>query len=339
MSDRPRIREQPEDFVVEEIPLYAPCGEGDHTYLWIEKRMRTSEEIARELARRAGVPPRDVGYAGRKDRNAVTRQWFSVPGLVPHRARWIELSGARVLDAKRHRNKLRTGHLKANRFELLVRGVSAERLATAQARAREIETRGMPNRFGAQRFGRDGDNAERGRALLCGDGSAGGGDRRARRFLLSALQSAVFNEVLAERADRIDVVELGDAAMLHTSGGLFVVEDLEREVPRARAFEISPTGPIFGTRMFSATGAVLERERAVLERWGLPDVAALVPPRGIRLRGARRTLRAPVEGLSLRSEGDERVAIAVTLPAGSYASVLLEELFGDFDDRPVLAVS
>lgn len=339
MSDLPRIREQPEDFVVEELPLYAPCGDGDHTYLWIEKRMRTTEEIARELARCLGVLPREVGYAGRKDRNAVTRQWFSVPGLAPHRARWLELPGARVLDAQRHRNKLRTGHLKGNRFELLVRGVSEERLASAKARARELEARGMPNRFGVQRFGRDGDNAERGRALLAGDSPRGAGDRRARRFLLSALQSAVFNDVLAERADAIGVVELGDVAMLHTSGGMFVVEDLEQEAPRAEAFEISPTGPIFGTRMLAAAGAVLERERAALERWGLPDVAALVPPRGIRLRGARRSLRVPLVGLSLRSEGDDRLSIEVTLPAGSYASVLLEELIGDFDDRLAPAVS
>jgi tRNA pseudouridine13 synthase len=339
MSDLPRIREFPEDFVVDEVPLYAPCGSGEHTYVRVEKRLRTTEEIARLLARVADVRPRDVGYAGRKDRNAVTRQWFSVPGLDPGKALALEFPGARVLEATRHRNKLRTGHLEANRFELLVRGVSSELLQMAQARAATLATSGMPNRFGVQRFGRDGDNAKHGSALLRGEPLRGVGDRRARRFLLSALQSAVFNDVLAERPIGLDVVELGDVAMLHSSGGMFLVEDLERETPRVEAFEISPTGPIFGTRMLVAAGAVLARETSVLERWELRDLSTLQPPPGIRLRGARRPLRARLADLSLSATGSDSLSIEVTLPPGSYATVLLEELLGDFDDRPVPAVS
>jgi tRNA pseudouridine13 synthase len=339
MSDRPRIREHAEDFVVDELPLYAACGEGEHTFVRVEKRLSTTEEIVRMLARATGAAARDIGYAGRKDRNAVTRQWFSVPGLDPDRAGDLDLRGARVLEARRHRNKLRTGHLKANRFDLVVRGVSEELRERARVRAGEIAERGMPNRFGAQRFGREGDNAGRGRALLRGERVGGTGDRRARRFLLSALQSAVFNDVLAERPTPVDTVEIGDVAMLHTSGGMFVVEDLEREVERARQFAISPTGPMFGTRMLAAEGAPGARERAVFERWGLPDLETLEAPRGIRLRGGRRPLRVPARGLVLRPEGGDALRIVVTLPPGSYATVLLEELIGSFDERPLPAVS
>jgi len=339
MSDRPRIREMPEDFVVEEIPLYPASGAGEHTYLKIEKRLRTSDEVARLLARAADIRPRDVGYAGNKDRNAVTRQWYSVPGLDPRRAARLEFPGVRVLEVSRHKNKLRTGHLKGNRFELRVRGVAREQLAGIEARARELSDRGMPNRYGTQRFGRDGGNVEQGAALLRGDELAGSGDKRARRFLLSALQSAVFNDVLAERPGELGSVEIGDVATLSASGGMFLVEDLAREQPRADRFEISATGPIFGTRMLEAAGVVLERERAVFQRWNLPALSELVPPRGVRLHGARRALRVRLGGLQVRPGGDDDIRVFVTLPPGSYATVLLEELVGDFDDQSAPAVS
>ena len=240
------IRTRPEDFVVVEEPLYRPSGQGTHLFLRVEKRGRTTEQVARELARAAGVAPRDVGYAGRKDRHALTTQWFSLPGGDPERALDLELTDARVLEAHRHEHKLRTGQLRGNRFEIVLRGEGGDDLAVVRERARALVERGLPNRYGDQRFGRDGDNASRARALL------GGGrpprDRRAARFLLSALQSEVFNAVLDARGERFDDVELGDLARVEASGGLFWVDDPERERPRAAAFEISATGPIFGTR-------------------------------------------------------------------------------------------
>lgn len=343
MSPPARIRSSAEDFVVEEVPLYTPCGDGEHTYLWIEKRLRTTEEVARELEKVAGVHSRDVGYAGRKDRGAVTRQWFSVRGLGVDGAENLELRGARVLHAELHRNKLRTGHLKENRFELVVRDVDASLLAAAQLRLKEFEQSGLPNRFGKQRFGRDGENAMRALALLRGESPRGErrgrSERRDQRFLLSALQSAVFNDFLAERALGVSEIEVGDVAMLHESGGMFVVEDLEEELPRAQRFEISPTGPLFGTRMMGAEGAVGERERALIERWGIPGGEKLVAPRGIRLRGARRPLRVRLGAPQLSSVGPRVVRLEVALPPGSYATVLLEELFGEFAEGPPPAVS
>src|SRR5512145_1993224 len=178
-----RIAATPDDFVVDEEPLYPAAGEGGHTFVRVEKRLRTTEEVARALARLAGVRPGDVGYAGRKDRVAVARQWLSVPGLDPARATRIEGEGFCVLEAARHPHKLRTGQLAANRFELVVRELAPGQLADAEARLAALVRSGMPNRFGAQRFGRDGRNAEAARALLAG--GAPGHDRRAARFLLS----------------------------------------------------------------------------------------------------------------------------------------------------------
>jgi tRNA pseudouridine13 synthase len=315
-----------EDFVVEELPLYAPSGEGAHTFLLVEKRGRTTEEVARALARAAGVSARDVGYAGRKDRWAVARQWFSAPGLDPARAVDLPLPDARVLEARRHRHRLRTGQLMGNRFRIRVRGVGPALAERAVARLAEMERQGMPNAFGVQRFGRDGDNAPRGRDLLLG--GAGASDRRAARFLVSAFQAAVFNAFLARRPIPLDAVEEGEVAQVCASGGLFVVEDVERELARARSFEISATGPIFGARTKAPRGAAAEREREALVACGVDDPAALRAPRGLRLRGARRPVRVRPCVEAASAEGDD-LRLDFVLPSGSYATVLLEEALGE----------
>ena len=316
-----RLFESPEDFRVDEEPLYAPVGEGGHTFVRIEKRDRTTEEVARWLAREADVRSREVGYAGRKDRFAVTTQWLSVPGLDPERALELHSPGVRVLEAARHPHKLRTGHLRRNRFEIAVRDISDELAERARSRLDEMTQRGAPNRFGAQRFGARGDNAERGRRLLAGEWAPR--DRRRARFLLSALQAAVFNQVLAARP-ALDRLERGDVAVVCESGGLFLVEDPDAEAPRAAAFEISPTGPIFGTRVIEPCFAVAERERAALRAHGVAE-DGVRPPRGIRLRGARRPLRVRPESVDFAWAGGE-ATLRFALPPGSYATVLLEEL-------------
>lgn len=318
-----RLPETPEDFRVDEVPLYPPSGEGGHTFLRIEKRLRTTEEAVREVARQAGARPGDIGYAGRKDRRAITTQWISVPDLEPERALAIEAEGLRVLEAVRHRHKLRTGHLERNRFELVVREVDDDGFERARATLDRLASRGMPNRFGVQRFGRDGDNAAFGRAVLAGERAPR--DRRKARFFVSALQSAVFNAVLAER-EHIDRIEAGDVAVVHASGGQFVVESPELEGPRAERFEISATGPIFGTKVIAPTGGVALRERAALEAHGVP-VDGIRAPRGVPMRGARRALRVRPVDARLTREGDA-VRVCFSLPPGSYATVLLEELFG-----------
>jgi len=324
-SELPRIRATPEDFIVHEVPLYPASGEGTHLFVEVEKRLRTTEEVARQLARAANVAARDVGYAGRKDRSAVTTQWYSLPGVAAEAAADFELDGARVLRAIAHGHKLRTGQLEANLFELRVRNVGEALAVQAQQRLAEFVRCGMPNRFGPQRFGREGRNVEAAKRLLAGQGARL--PRRDARFLLSALQAEVFNRVLAERPLPIDRVELGDVARLTGSGGLFLVEDEEIDNARAQSFEISATGPIFGTKMKAPEGAVAEREASAMTALGLPANETIQPPRGIRLRGARRALRVRPQDATLEPDGDALV-LRFGLPAGSYASVLIEELFG-----------
>jgi tRNA pseudouridine13 synthase len=282
--------------------------------------------VARWLARAAGVPPRDVGYAGRKDKVAVTTQWMSVPGLAPESALALEADGVRVLRAVRHPHKLRTGHLAGNRFALVVRGVDDAAFGAAAAALAERVRVGLANRFGEQRFGRDRDNAAAGLALLQGGGRAP--DRRAARFLVSALQSAVFNEALRLRALPLDALEAGDVAVVHASGGLFLVEDAAHEQPRAEAFAVSATGPIFGTRALEPTGAPRERERAALAACGVDPDAPLRPPPGLRLRGGRRPIRVRPTEASLERAGADAALLRCVLPAGSYVTVLVDALFG-----------
>src|SRR4029077_6526506 len=149
-----RIRVRPEDFEVEEVPSYEPSGAGDHLYLWVEKRDVGPEFFARTIAQRAGVPVGSVGTAGLKDRHAVTRQWVSVPKEAEPRLKAIDSGGIRVLGISRHVNKLKPGHLRGNRFRLLIRDADrskAEALSTILAR---FHTLGMPSFYGPQRFGR-----------------------------------------------------------------------------------------------------------------------------------------------------------------------------------------
>ena len=325
----PRIKEVPEDFDVEEIPLYPPCGEGDHTFVFIEKRLRTTEDVANGLAAAAGVPARDVGYAGRKDRAAVARQWFSVPGLAPQQASECAIEGVRVLDAVPHRHKLRTGQLAGNRFAIRVRGVSAEAAERARVELRVVERQGMANRFGSQRFGRRGDNAQRGLSLLRGRGRLP--NRRTARFWVSALQAEVFNEVLRTRPLPLDRVERGDVAVVVASGGLFVVEDEARENERVALFEISPTGPIFGRKVTGPSGAPAAREAEIQASLGVPPLGEIELPRGLSLRGARRPLRVRPRNLEL-CEDPDGLTFRFELPAGSYATVLLDQLLGPVSD-------
>jgi tRNA pseudouridine13 synthase len=325
-----KVFASPEDFVVDEEPLYPAAGEGAHTFVRVEKRLRTTEQIVRELARLAGVRPGDVGYAGRKDRVAVARQWLSVPGLEPESARGFEGEGFRVLEAIRHPHKLRTGQLRGNRFELVVRELGESEIEAIPPRLAALAMRGFANRFGAQRFGREGRNAEAARALL--ERGEAGRDRRASRFLLSALQAEVFNACLAARALPLDAVEPGEVAFLHASGASFVVEDAACESERAARFELSAAGPIFGTRLLAATGAPGLRERAVLAAHGIPERLRLPP--GLRLRGARRPIRVRPEAARCDRVGTDAVRLRFTLPPGSYASVLIDALFAASEGSP-----
>lgn len=326
-----RMRTTPEDFRVVEEPLYPAVGEGGHTFLFVEKRGRTTEQVANELARLGGVRARDVGYAGRKDRHAVTRQWFSLEGVDPESALAFELEDAEVLEALRHGNKLRTGHLRENAFEIVLRGDASIDLAPIEARVEEAVRRGVPNRFGAQRFGRDGENAERAREMLAGGRAPR--DKRKARFLVSALQSEIFNAVLEARSDGFDDVMPGDLARVEESGGLFWVDDPETDRERARAFEISATGPIIGTKMREPRDEAGDLEASIFERFGLTNGRDLKPPRGVRAQGTRRPLRIRPRDLRVEAlEDGKALRLACRLPPGAYVTVLIETIVGPVVD-------
>lgn len=285
----------PEDFVVEELPLAPPTGEGQHQWLWIEKVGRTTLEIADALARAADVPPVAIGFAGLKDREARTLQAFTVMG-----GRTIDrIDGARILARARTHNRLRVGHLVGNRFTIRVRGGDPE---IAAGRLAILRGTGMPNYYGPQRVG--GRAPADGRALLFGE--AGPGHREA-KFALSAWQALLFNRVLAERGSR------------RLSGDL--VED--GGVRLARRHETAtPTGPMFGAGMPWPEGDAGELENAVLEAEHLPR-GALDRAREL-IPGTRRALWVRVDP-TLEADRDG-YTLRFTLPAGSYASVLLEEI-------------
>jgi tRNA pseudouridine13 synthase len=319
------LRASPEDFRVDEIPAYLPSGAGPHLYLRIEKRGRTTRDALRTLASALGVPERDAGYAGLKDKAAVTTQWLSFPAAKDPDPAALAAPGLAVLEVSRHANKLRPGHVRANRFALVVRGGDPGR---ARAAAAALLERGLPNFFGPQRFGAEGRNAEIGRALLRGEGGPdvrrAARDRFVRRLSISAYQAALFNRWLAARmGDGLFAAALaGDVMKKLDSGGLFTCEDPAADEPRVARFEISPAGPMFGHKLRPAAGEALAREERILAADGmtLADFAR----GGGEAEGTRRAARLRVEVLVEPLEGGYRASFE--LPKGSYATVLMREL-------------
>lgn len=341
-----RIRQCPEDFRVEELPLYEASGEGEHVMLLVEKRDLTTSRLVELLSRSLGLPERDIGTAGRKDRFAVTRQFVTVPargldslepgsintqfGLAAHLGPGEHV---RVLSAARHRNKLRTGHLAGNRFHITLRGVAGtagEPLEIAQTTCREIERSGFVNYFGEQRFGQSGNSDEDGFRLLRGESSRRL-NRGALRFTISAVQSRLFNEWAARRVEEglAHRVLPGDVMQVVATGGCFLVDDAgagpdSDEQSRFDRRETVITGPMFGPKMKPASATPAERERAVLQS------AHLTGEEFARFRkvaaGARRPLLVWPADLAVTEADESSLTLSLTLPAGAYATSLLREL-------------
>jgi tRNA pseudouridine13 synthase len=365
------LRTHDEDFAVDEELPYLPSGAGDHVFVRIEKRGLTTLDAARLLGRALGVRDRDVGIAGMKDRRAVARQWLSLPPPVtPERVLAAALPddaapALRVVEAHRHPHKLRTGHVRANRFVLRVRGVAH----AAEQRARAIlaalsQPPGAPNWYGEQRFGRDGDNAARGKALVTG-ARALGRDRRLDRLMISALQSQLFNDWLTARlTDGLYRTVLAGDVLHKRGGGMFVCEDPATDQARLAAGELVVTGPMFGDRMRSAAegSPAFARETEILAGHGL-DRGAFAVVRAIA-EGTRRDAAIEVRDATVVTWGgtdgrDRRdgaaehgadgrggsdgpdgpsgrdgqqgvtLEIAFTLPGGAYATAVMREIMKD----------
>jgi tRNA pseudouridine13 synthase len=330
-----RIKSVPEDFEVEEIPAYEPCGSGDFLYLWIEKRGQGAEYFTRQIAKRLAITVSEVGTAGLKDRHAVTRQWVSVPVSSEARLGQVDGDGIRVLRVERHSNKLRPGHLRGNQFRVVIRGLAAgiDLPNVVNAVIQRIRDQGLPNFYGEQRFGREGETLKLGLSLL-NDGVSPAetcGRRRdrlnpfLRKLALSAVQAALFNQYLSIRMAQgcLRRVLLGDVMAKWPFGGMFVAEDVAAEQARFDHREIVSAGPIFGRKTFPARHQAAEREAAVLADARLSRES--FGRFGKLMVGTRRHNLVYVDDLNASLQLDD-LQLTFSLPAGSYATVLLREL-------------
>ena len=393
-----RLKDRPEDFLVEEIAAYEPCGEGEHIYLLVEKRGLSTMQLVRVVAEHFGVRSDAVGFAGLKDKQAITRQMLSVhvPGKRPEDFPMLRHDRAGVLWVDLHTNKLRRGHLKGNRFVIRLRGVDAMRVRDAKLALDTLGAVGLPNRLGEQRFGTRGRNHLIGRALVLGDYENAArtllepdGDRPgvlddarrlcaegrfkeaartfprsadlerriARRlgerdsfrravksvgrrdleFFVTAFQSAVFNAVLDERLETgtLGSLEAGDVAFKHENGALFDVDETiagdAETSSRLAAFEISPSGPMWGPEMKRAGGRIEQAELNALAEMGVraDQIADGAEAGGLMLKGARRPLRVPVAHTEVSAGVDEHghyIRFAFDLPRGAFATSVMQEI-------------
>jgi tRNA pseudouridine13 synthase len=316
------LRSQPEDFEVEELATVNPCGQGSHLWLWVEKTGANTDWVAIQLAKAAGCPPRDVGYAGMKDRHAITRQWFSLPWKVGQDPEFADpgIEGVRVLKATLHEKKLRRGILQGNRFRLRLRQLQGDVTGLAE-RIQQIDAQGVPNYFGPQRFGFGGANVQRAVHWLEQGGRL---PRDKRSIYLSALRSYLFNQVLAERVNSGNWNRLlpGELAMLDGTHSIFLCNPLDETLQqRCRDFDLHPTGPLPGRSGMQPVDAALATEQAVLQSYA--DSIARLADFGVDAE--RRSLRLRVQELSWDLQQDE-LLLEFRLPAGAYATVVLREL-------------
>lgn len=401
LSDLPKhsvgLRKRPEDFRVEEVPLYEPKGDGQHLYVEATKQGIPTSALIRRLQNELEMDYQEIGTAGRKDADAVTTQRVSLNLIQAEQVEKITLEDVDLNVLGRHRNKLQPGHLAGNRFRIRARHDQPDQLAGPVREAlQRLASRGVPNYYGPQRFGRRGDTSKLGRAMVedrlddffdhylgrpdpndpdriraarrayekgnlrqarerwpkdeqdrrqClavfldrGPGTHGPAmgriSKSARNLFANAFQSELFNRLLTERLPRYMRLEPGDIAQRHDSGGQFVVEDLPREADRNRRFDISPTGLVPGTDSWFAEGDPGARERSLCQRYGAtPDDFA--PVSYLRTSGTRRRYRAELKEIKLETGKDDYgsyLEVGFQLPPGSYASVLLYEVFGVYPD-------
>lgn len=340
------LRATPEHFIVDEVPLYEPSGEGQHLYVNLTKVGLTTKDVQRSLAKVLQLEPGNIGFAGMKDKHARTTQTFSL-SMGHISAADVDVAVQRIEDelpvtvqwAKQHGNKLKAGHLLGNRFRIAISDLeqpAAVLLPTAEAIVEQIQRMGIPNYFGPQRFGLEGANVERGYEILLGKKRVK--DRWLRRFLVSSYQSYLCNLYLSNRVTNGDFhhLLLGDIAKKHDTGGIFEVEDLAAEQPRYEAKEISFTAPMYGPKMKPATNDADALETNILAESGV----TINHLRRAKVDGTRRLGRLLIPDMTVKTETNEtsteqnnnstaengQLIIEFFLPKGAFATTVLREI-------------
>ena len=316
------IKAIPEHFQVEEILPYAPCGHGEHVFVKLRRAGWNTADVGAALGEIFERKGADIGWGGRKDKNAVTIQTFSLrlPVDLPLTAVETRLRSLPfdIIELQRHGNKLKTGHVASNRFRIVVSGPEPQADMRAAAIAAVLKSSGVPNYYGAQRFGHQFRNLDRAAALV----RRGKAHGKKEAFTVSVLQSALFNCWLIERIRRGQFKTLlqGDVARKTDTGGLFVVDDLQEALQRFEAGRIIYTGPIYGHKMMPAAGPAGDYEKELLDRFGLAP--AVFKP--LRAPGSRRAAVIHLHDLSVQTVR-QGLEFTFTLPAGAYATTVLRE--------------
>ncbi|MEO4047545.1 tRNA pseudouridine(13) synthase TruD [Pseudomonas sp. CAU 1711] len=312
-----------EDFQVDEVLDIPLSGQGEHLWLWVEKRGLNTEEAARRLARAAGVAQRAISYAGLKDRQALTRQWFSLhlPGKNDPDLARAEDDSLRVLKAVRHSRKLQRGAHAANGFTLRLTRLQADR-EQLERRLQRIKAQGVPNYFGLQRFGFGGGNIDEARHFAAEGKLPEQRNRRSR--LLSAARSLIFNRVLAVRVAEgsWNVAQVGDLLAFSGSRSFFMAGEAECADPRLAALDLHPSGPLWGAGASPAGGAV----QALEQRIGALEGALADWLVAADMAHERRILRLPIADLSWHYPESDTLQLAFVLPAGCFATAVVREL-------------
>jgi tRNA pseudouridine13 synthase len=326
-----KIREKYEYFIVEEVPLYDASGEGEHLYVNLTREGVTTRDIQKRLAEIFDVDTERVGCAGMKDKNARATQTFSIEigrteseSLEDVEDSISESLPVTVNWARMHTNKLRVGHLLGNRFTIKITGLKGElivALEKARAVAERIKEKGLPNFYGPQRFGLNGENVSKGFDIIQGKNDVEG--RWLRRLLISSYQSYLCNRYLAKRIEsgNFDKILKGDIAKKYDTGGLFVVEDPAAEQPRYEKKEISFTSPIYGSKMMGARGLSGEMEAAILKEEGI----SMEQLSSAGANGTRRLGRVLVSDLNVEETGGG-LEVKFFLPKGAFATIVLREI-------------
>ena len=329
------LKANPEDFLVVEDLGFEPDGEGEHILVRILKNGCNTRFVADALAKFLKIHAREVSFAGQKDKHAVTEQWLCarVPGKEMPDLTQFQLEGCQVLEYARHKRKLRLGALKGNQFTLVLREVTGR--DDVEARLQAIVERGVPNYFGAQRFGIGGSNLLG--ALRWAESGAPVRDRNKRSFWLSAARSALFNQIVSERLKKPDFNQVvdGDALQLAGRGSWFVATDDELAVLQARvdARELMITAALPGSGDWGTQRTALEFEQNTLaEETALQSLLLRE-----KVEAARRAQLLYPQQLSWNWWDDVTVELRFWLPAGSFATSVVRELINTTGDYANIA--